>query len=180
MGAGGEQERLAGVGAQGAHPAGHHLGVGGFLGAGDAADGQRVGVGGVGVVDAADGFVEAGGHGAVVLRGWGSGALWAPARLRRAPSLSLPQRGRGLLPGPAGGFDFAVDDGGERVDEGGPDVEGLDAGEGEARFGGLRRGGDVDVVEDFEVVGEELDGDDEDALVARVAEAGEEVLDVGA
>ncbi len=37
----------------------------------------------------------------------------------------------------------------------------------------------VDVVEDFEVVGEELDGDDEGAAMAGLAEGGKEFLYVG-
>src|SRR6266508_152423 len=55
---------------------------------------------------------------------------------------------------------------GEGADEGRRGVHQLDAVEGEA--GGLRLlpGGDVDVVEDLQVVGEELDGDDQDRLVA--------------
>ena len=137
VGAGGEQERLIGLGAQGADPAGHHLGVGGLLGPGDAADGQPVGVGGVGLVDAADGLVEAGGHGAVVLvpalspsqrEGGLDGALRGPLAVGRGPLISIFSHGRrGLWP--ASGVDFAGDDGGEGVDEGRPGVEGLDAGE---------------------------------------------------
>ena len=50
---------------------------------------------------------------------------------------------------------------------------------GQAGFGGFLAGGDVDVVEDLQVVGEELDGHDQHGGVPGGPEAGEEVLEVG-
>ena len=57
---------------------------------------------------------------------------------------------------------------------------GLDAPKLNARLFGLLPCRDVDVVEDFQVVGEKLHRDDQRMPVARLSECGEQFLDVGA
>ena len=69
---------------------------------------------------------------------------------------------------------------GQRTDEGGRIVETLGAPELEAEFAGGLGEGDVDVVEDLDVVAEEADGLEDYADVALVAEGGERFFDGGA
>jgi hypothetical protein len=72
---------------------------------------------------------------------------------------------------------------GNNVDEGGREqggvVEGFGAVEAKAEGAGGFGEGDVDVVEDFDVVAEEADGLKHDAGVAFVADGGESVLNGG-
>ena len=70
------------------------------------------------------------------------------------------------IPASAGITEFAVDHLGEGFNHLGHEAGGLDTHQLDASFLGLLLGGDVDVVEDFKVVGEELDGDDEGFAVA--------------
>ena len=58
-------------------------------------------------------------------------------------------------------------------------IEALRTEQAKAEVGGGLGEGDVDVVEDFDVVAEEADGLEDDALVTFVADGGESLLDGG-
>ena len=76
-------------------------------------------------------------------------------------------------------IELSLDNSFECADQQRGGVRHLDAVQRDARTLGFLGGGDVDVVEDLEMVGEELHGDDQDVPVVRRPQAGEQILHVG-
>ena len=112
---------------------------------------------------------------------------WPPSTARPTPRPTHPggRPHRPAGPGPSGpsvlaGRAVLVEgDVGQGPDERRRGVHQLDPVEGQAGLGGLLAGGDVDVVEDLQVVGQELHGHHQHRRVAVVPQAGEQVLEVG-